>query len=99
MVLDKLHTKLIAAKIDPFELSIINQKNCPNNLTDAYNININDDTISAHAAAEVIRKAGAKIGDGVEYLSGKTKEAYHKYVDKDGKTVTVTPDPNSEWLP
>ena len=53
---------MAGSQIDPFDLSIINQKDCPRNLTAGYNIKINDDTISAKAAAGVIRKAGEKLG-------------------------------------
>lgn len=106
MFIDKIRSRLTNAQIDPFELSLINQKDCPRNLTAGYNININDDTISAKAAADVFRKAGEKIGDGVEYISGKTKDVYHKVADKadEGKErvraqVSKTMDPDSEWLP
>lgn len=98
----QLRNKLSAAQIDPFELSIVSQSDCPKNQTAGYNININDDTISAHAAAEVIRKAGDKIGDGVEYISGKAKDVYNK-VSKDseesGKAEKQKVNPDAEWLP
>lgn len=70
-------------------------------MTAGYNININDETISAHAAAEVVRKAGDKIGDGVEYLSGKAKDVYHKVKDSDEdvKPEKQVADPDAEWLP
>lgn len=102
--IDKLRNKLAQAQIDPYDLSIISQKKCPQNLTAGYNININDDTISAKAAANVIRTAGDKIGDGVEYLSGKAKDVYHKVSDDNGEDRTVKParqvnEPEAEWLP
>lgn len=90
------------AQIDPFELSIISQNDCPRNQTAGYNININDDTISAHAAADVIRKAGDKIGDGVEYLSGKAKTVYNKVSKDSGEDVKPSKQqvhPDAEWLP
>lgn len=106
MYIDKIRLRLSSSQIDPFELSLISQKDCPRDLADGYNININDETISAKAAAGVIRKAGEKIGDGVEYLSGKTKEVYHKVADKaedmteKGRiTVRKSMDEDSEWLP
>ncbi|KAJ8954237.1 hypothetical protein NQ318_005833 [Aromia moschata] len=103
LYIDKLRMKLSSAQVDPYDLSIISQKDCPKNLTAGYNININDDTISAHAAADVIRKAGDKLGDGVEYLSGKAKDVYHKVSDRDSnedvKPARNVVAPDSEWLP
>lgn len=58
----QVRSRLASAQIDPFDLSLINQNDCPRDLADGYNININDETISAKAAAGVIRKAGEKIG-------------------------------------
>ncbi|XP_019876691.2 apolipoprotein D [Aethina tumida] len=104
MYLDKLRSKLSQSSIDPFDLSIIKQKDCPRNQTEGYNFNINEETISAHAAADLVRKAGEKIGDGVEYVADKSKAVYHKIADGGDDKLEkfqrmVTPDPNSEWLP
>ncbi|CAG9814896.1 unnamed protein product [Phaedon cochleariae] len=99
---DKIRNKLSNAQIDPFDLSIIKQNDCPKDPNAGYNININDDTISAHAAAEVIRKAGNKVGDGVEYLSGKAKDAYGKVTEKTAKQEQggyQKVEPDAEWLP
>ncbi|XP_050312445.1 apolipoprotein D-like isoform X2 [Anthonomus grandis grandis] len=89
MYTDKLRTRLANSQIDPFELSLISQRDCPRDLTAGYNININDETISAKAAGDVIRKAGEKIGDGVEYISGKTKEVYDKVANKEVESARV----------
>ncbi|KAJ8974504.1 hypothetical protein NQ317_012995 [Molorchus minor] len=98
--IDKIRSRLSFAQVDPFELSIINQNGCPKNLTEGYNININDETISAHAAADVIRKAGDKIGDGVEYISGKAKDVYNRATADDVKPARLTEvPPDVEWLP
>ncbi|CAG9767787.1 unnamed protein product [Ceutorhynchus assimilis] len=106
MYLDKIRSRLSNAQIDPFELSLISQNECPRNLTAGYNININDETISAKAAAGVIRKAGEKIGDGVEYIAGKTQDVYHKISDKAEDTTgrirseaSRSMDKDAEWLP
>lgn len=58
----QIRSRLANSQIDPFELSIINQKDCPRDLQQGYNFNIDDETISAKSAAEVFRKAGEKIG-------------------------------------
>ncbi|EFA05391.1 apolipoprotein D [Tribolium castaneum] len=101
--IDKIRSKLAAANIDPFDLSIISQKNCPKG-ENGTNINIDDETFSAHSVAGVIKKAGEKIGDGVEYVAGGAKKVYNKVAenigdDKDEKSKLVTINPNAEWLP
>ncbi|XP_063929704.1 apolipoprotein D-like [Zophobas morio] len=98
--IDKIRSKLSASNIDPFDLSIISQKGCPKE--NGTNINIDSETFSAHSVAGVIRKAGEKIGDGVEYVAGGAKKIYHRVTDSEedeekGKLVTVNP--NAEWLP
>lgn len=96
--------------VDPFDLSIVSQKDCPksSNGDHGVNINIDDDTFSAKSIAGVIRKAGEKIGDGVEYLANGAKKVYHDVADSKGsgekEQVTqraryVTPNPSAEWLP
>ncbi|CAG9862043.1 unnamed protein product [Phyllotreta striolata] len=99
--INKIRNKLQSAEISPFDLSIIKQTDCPKDPNAGYNININDETISAHAAADVIRKAGEKIGDGVEYVAGKAKAVYNKVSDSEGvpKPAKQTADPDAEWLP
>lgn len=94
-----MRSKLTAANISPFELSIINQKGCPRG-ENGTNINIDDDTISAKSVAGLIRKAGEKIGDGVEYVSSGAKKIYHSITDDDDKTkAKSTANPDAEWLP
>lgn len=99
----QIRTKLSAVNIDPFELSIISQKGCPKG-ENGTNINIDDETFSAHSVAGVIRKAGEKIGDGVEYIAGGAKKVYHKVTDgdddkKEEVTHTTVSNPYAEWLP
>lgn len=94
--------------VDPFDLSIVSQSDCPKsrNGDHGVNINIDDDTFSAKSIAGVIRKAGEKIGDGVEYIANGAKKVY-KDATEDSKEKQevpskgryVTPNPNSEWLP
>lgn len=94
--------------VDPYTLSIINQKKCPKDAEEGVNIGIDSDTFSPKTIAGVVRKAGEKIGDGVEYIANGAKNIYHKYSDDDdskegGNTERsgryVTANPNSEWLP
>lgn len=87
-------------------MSIISQKSCPKNIngTQGVNIDIDDDTFSAHSIAGVVKKAGEKIGDGIEYVAGGAKKVYNKYT-KDGeeeikeKAKTISAHPDAEWLP
>lgn len=91
----------MAANIDPYDLSIISQRNCPLNVTEGVNINIDDDTFSTHNVAGVVRKAGEKVGDGIEYVAGGAKELYHKYNEKEQNTERNGRygNPDAEWLP
>ncbi|XP_077298334.1 apolipoprotein D-like [Arctopsyche grandis] len=84
--LDKARSRLSAFGVDPYDLSIISQKNCPkhpNGTTNGVDININPDTFSAHNVAGVIRKTGEKIGDGFEYVASAGKNAYNHLSNKD----------------
>lgn len=55
-------------------MSIINQTGCPKENEDAYNIHIDDDTFSAASIAGAVRKAGEKLGDGVEWTIEASKK-------------------------
>ncbi|KAF7284069.1 hypothetical protein GWI33_022686 [Rhynchophorus ferrugineus] len=107
MYIDKIRSRLSQSQIDPFELSIIKQNDCPKNASEGFNININNYSVSAKGAADVIRKAGEKLGDGVEYISGKTKDVYNK-ITSDSQEVTTygkredytrSVKSDVEWLP
>lgn len=102
----QIRNRLASFSVDPYSLSIISQKNCPKNVTEGVNINIDSDTFAPKTIAGVVRKAGEKIGDGVEYIASGAKNIYDKYSDDDsneGNTERsgryVTANPNSEWLP
>lgn len=64
---DKLRTRLSSFSVDPFDLSIISQNGCPKNPDEGLNIDINPETFSSQNIGNVVRKAGEKVGDGVEY--------------------------------
>lgn len=80
---EKLRNRLASYLVDPFDLSIINQTGCPGPDNGGINIGIDDDTFSAHNVANVFRKAGEKIGDGVEYTVNAGKKLYGKVSDSD----------------
>lgn len=86
--------------MDPFDLSIISQKDCPWDENEGVNININPKTFTAESVAEVVRKAGEKLGDGIEYVAEGAKDVYHKYADGDKSNGRlIKPNPDAEWLP
>lgn len=69
-----MRTRLASYSVDPFDLSIISQTDCPKDASEGYNIHIDPDTFSAANVANVFRKAGEKIGDGVEWTIDATKK-------------------------
>ncbi|XP_025837316.1 apolipoprotein D isoform X2 [Agrilus planipennis] len=109
MYIDKIRSKLSSYGVDPFELSPISQENCPKNLTEGVNINIDDDTFSAHSIANTFRKAGEKIGDGFEYVANGAKKVFGKgsnnsgekedFINQNVQNYPMTPNPHAEWLP
>lgn len=106
MYVDKMRTRLASHSVDPFDLSIISQTDCPKDSSDGYNININPDTFSAGNIANVFRKAGEKIGDGVEWTIDATKKVYHRITDSPTDTENKdkisqqpqTADQDAEWV-
>ncbi|XP_013147124.1 PREDICTED: apolipoprotein D-like [Papilio polytes] len=113
--IDKMRLKLASFGVDPYDLSIISQSNCPgrpNGATEGVDININPNTFSTHNIGEVVRKTGGVIADGVEYVVEAGKKVYHKVTDsKEDLTETpnthlaspnrlsAKPDDDAEWLP
>ncbi|XP_037292807.1 apolipoprotein D-like [Manduca sexta] len=112
MFVDKMRTKLSSFGVDPYDLSIISQNNCPKHpdgATEGVNININPDTFSSHNIGEAVRKTGGVIADGVEYVVDAGKKVYHK-VASSKEDLTEPPishngyevrplEADAEWLP
>lgn len=73
---EKIRSKLQAAGVDPFDLSIIKQSKCPEVSAEdsKVNVDINPNTFSSQNIGGWVRKAGEKIGDGVEWAVGKGKQ-------------------------
>jgi len=73
--------------VDPYDLSIISQSGCPhgNNTLD---INIDPNTFTSENFGNVVRKAGEKIGDGVEWIAQKGSSVYHKIAGTEETTTT-----------
>lgn len=58
---------LTVNEIDPHDLSIISQTNCPKPNSDSHVIDIDDETLSAKTAGSVIRGTGNAIANGAEF--------------------------------
>lgn len=105
---DKIRSRLQNSGVDPFDLSIIKQSSCPNvNQETRINIDINPETFSAQNIGGWVRKAGEKIGDGVEWTIEKTKNIYNKVKGEENSNKNVarsgkiTSDESNEsmWFP
>lgn len=106
--LDKVQNKLRTFNINPYDLSIISQKDCAAQV-DGYNVNIDSDTFSTKSIAGVVRKAGEKLGDGIEYVAGGAKKLYKQHTGDDdhketGNNYRTTytesnTNPDAEWIP
>ena len=74
---DKIRSRLQSFGVNSFDLSIINQSNCPTITQDTkINVDINPETFSSQNIGNWVRKAGEKIGDGVEWTVDKAKGIY-----------------------
>lgn len=111
---DKIRNRLASFSVDPFDLSIINQTGCPKEGEAGWNIHVDSNTFSAKNIANVFRKAGEKIGDGFEYAVNAGKKIYNQYTDSSkeeatsnnnnnngrrAERLTVSQEPDAEWLP
>lgn len=106
-IIDDLRSKLSKFGVDPFELSIVPQTGCQNG-DDPVNIDINPGTFSAENFGKLFKKAGEKIGDGVEWVASAGSKVYHKITGKEetNKSSTNKPIPREkietnevEWIP
>ncbi|CAG4933585.1 unnamed protein product [Colias eurytheme] len=108
MFIDKMRTKLASYGVDPYDLSIISQTECPkhpNGTVEGVKINIDPETFSSHNIGEAVRKTGGVIADGVEYVVDAGKKVYHK-VASSKEDLTEPPanynramNADAEWLP
>ncbi|CAK9800566.1 Apolipoprotein D [Anthophora quadrimaculata] len=107
---DKLREKLSYYGVDPFDLSNIPQTGCPRG-NSTLDINVDPNTFSAENIGNVVRKAGQKLGDGVQWVASAGSKVYHKLVGSEEKE-TNKPEANTrssnneiygaetiEWLP
>lgn len=77
--IEKIRTRLNSYGVDAFDLSIVSQSNCPAVSGESrINVEINPETFSSQNIGSWVRKAGEKIGDGVEWTVDKAKTIYKK---------------------
>lgn len=82
-----MRTRLGSFNVDPYDLSIINQTGCPKDSEEGTHIHIDPDTFSSANIAGAVRKAGSKIGDGVEWTLDAGKKVIN--VAKDVKDTIL----------
>lgn len=82
-----MRTRLGSFNVDPYDLSIINQTGCPKDTEEGTHIHIDPDTFSSSNIAAGVRKAGEKIGDGVEWTLDAGKKVIN--VAKDVKDTIL----------
>ncbi|PSN46512.1 hypothetical protein C0J52_09036 [Blattella germanica] len=108
MYTDKIRARLTSYGIDPFDLSII-EHSCSPPDDETLDININPTTFTAGSIAGVVRKAGEKLGDGIEYAAGGASSIYNRFYGKESSTLKKdreelghdnhNPRDDVEWLP
>ncbi|KAI4493147.1 hypothetical protein M0802_009564 [Mischocyttarus mexicanus] len=76
-IVDKIKAKLSGYGVDPYDLSIISQNGCPRG-NDSLDINIDPSTFTADSLGNAVRKAGEKLGDGVQWVANAGSKVYHK---------------------
>lgn len=106
MYVDKVRQRLSSFGINPYELSVIEQAGCPNDENKpGVNINIDDQTLTPGSIAGVVRTAGDKLGDGVEYAANGAKKIYNTISargngrDREEIIVNQNTNADAEWLP
>uniref|UniRef100_A0A146KUD1 Apolipoprotein D n=1 Tax=Lygus hesperus TaxID=30085 RepID=A0A146KUD1_LYGHE len=83
VVVDKIRNRMSMFGVNPFDLSIIDQSKCPGAADETnVDVNINPETFSSQNIAGVVRKAGEKIGDGIEVAADGISKVYHGLKEK-----------------
>lgn len=82
-VIDKIRNRMSMFGVNPFDLSLIDQSHCPGSKDETnVNIDINPDTFSSQNIAGVVRKAGEKLGDGIEVAADGVGKVYKGLTEK-----------------
>ncbi|XP_034181169.1 apolipoprotein D-like [Osmia lignaria lignaria] len=82
---DQIRKQLNSFGVDAFDLSIIPQSGCPkgNNTLD---INVDPNTFTSENLGNAVRKAGEKLGDGVQWVANAGSKVYHKLAGSEEST-------------
>lgn len=97
---DKIRSRLQGSGVDPFDLSIINQSNCPSLSRETkVNVEITPHTFSSENIGNWVRKAGEKIGDGVEWTVDKAKTIYKKVSGSNDTRSERLTEEKPSWMP
>nr|XP_003703611.1 PREDICTED: apolipoprotein D-like isoform X1 [Megachile rotundata] len=83
---DQIRERLSSFGVDPFDLSIVPQTGCPRN-NDTFDINVNPNTFTSESLGNVVRKAGEKLGDGVQWVANTGSKVYHKLAGDEQNTT------------
>jgi len=75
MYLDKIRARVSSFGVNPYDLSLIDHKGCPN---EGLTFGIDGETFSPSSIGKAVKKVGEVIGDGVEVAA----EGIHKLYDK-----------------
>lgn len=93
---DKIRHRLSQYGVDPFDLSIISQVDCPQG-NNSLDINVDPSTFTSESLGNAVRKAGEKIGDGVQWLGQAGSHVYHKLTGtEENDHTSSTTDANSQ---
>lgn len=105
---EKLRAKLANFQVDPFDLTNVPQTNCPRG-NNSFDLNVDPNTFSAKNIGDAVKKAGEKIGDGVEWIGNQSSKVFHKITgssdesnnksDEDRRYVRPNPPTNLPALP
>ncbi|KAI4454552.1 apolipoprotein d [Holotrichia oblita] len=108
VILEGIQNKLKSFSLNPKELSIISQEDCTKK-EGGHDITITNDTFTAKNAAGLVRKAGEKLGDGIESAAAGAKKIYNRYNGDDSDSddtakektrfTAANTNPDAEWLP
>lgn len=91
---DRIRQRLSQYGVDPYDLSIIAQSSCPQG-NNSLDINIEPNTFTSENFGNVVRKAGEKIGDGVQWITQTGSNVYHKIVGTEESHTSSTTERNS----
>ncbi|XP_012141143.2 apolipoprotein D isoform X2 [Megachile rotundata] len=83
---DQIRERLSSFGVDPFDLSIVPQTGCSRN-NDTFDINVNPNTFTSESLGNVVRKAGEKLGDGVQWVANTGSKVYHKLAGDEQNTT------------